>query len=296
MAASAETARKQVRAFNEDLLEDMLRLDSLSGLAAEDRGGRKRTLAEIESLLGLVDACSGKVAGLSKNLETKLESPSREDGAGAPAMVDDEESTSSTDSSSDVDDVQGGCAPLVASSPSRSPRTDLRWAGVLPPPRRELWQKMHLPLQFRSREVQGGWEIFASVPGLDANDIKVKVGEDGSRVTISGVRLPSEQHSRRMCSDLSDLLQQHARRSPALLQELHGRRLGELADRAYADMGRGKFGAFGESFALPRDADTSRLRATYRDGVLRVFLPRKVRASRPLSARSPFFDDMMWGW
>merc|ERR1711904_476508 len=55
-AATATAAQKQARNIGEDLMEDMLSLDSLSNLLAEDRAMRKNAICEVESLLTDVDA------------------------------------------------------------------------------------------------------------------------------------------------------------------------------------------------------------------------------------------------
>ncbi|CAJ1456898.1 unnamed protein product, partial [Effrenium voratum] len=69
---AVEEARKKARNFGEDLLEDMMALDDLSGLSEEDRSTRKAALAGLEGLLQDVDTAKSRLAMLHRQLEGKL--------------------------------------------------------------------------------------------------------------------------------------------------------------------------------------------------------------------------------
>jgi len=81
VAMLVERARKQTREFNEDLVDDMLALDRLSGLASQDRARRKSAIACIDALLERLDAASGRLGRLQKRLLTELEVRARHDGS-----------------------------------------------------------------------------------------------------------------------------------------------------------------------------------------------------------------------
>lgn len=73
VAGRVERAQKLARNFSEDLVEDMLVLDNLSGLACEDRRRRKATLAELEGLVCEVDPAKKHLAALEGELRADLE-------------------------------------------------------------------------------------------------------------------------------------------------------------------------------------------------------------------------------
>merc|ERR1712187_633994 len=68
-----DTARKKARHLGEDLLEDLLALDKLSGLITEDRNRRKAAIAGIDALLEDVDASKAFLANLQKQLHNEVE-------------------------------------------------------------------------------------------------------------------------------------------------------------------------------------------------------------------------------
>jgi len=66
-------AQKQARNLGEDLLDDMLVLDKMSGLAGEDRASRKATLAAIQAVLEEVDAVKGRLGSFRNEFQTALQ-------------------------------------------------------------------------------------------------------------------------------------------------------------------------------------------------------------------------------
>merc|ERR1719356_1795439 len=63
--------KKQARNLGEDLLEDLLALDGLSGLIPEDRNRRKAAIVGINLLLEDVDASKVRLAALQKQIHRK---------------------------------------------------------------------------------------------------------------------------------------------------------------------------------------------------------------------------------
>merc|ERR1712187_296345 len=68
-----DAARKKARHLGEDLLEDLLALDKLSGLITEDRNRRKAAIAGIDTLLEDVDASKALLANLHKQNQNEAE-------------------------------------------------------------------------------------------------------------------------------------------------------------------------------------------------------------------------------
>jgi len=85
------------------------------------------------------------------------------------------------------------------------------------------------------------YKIAAELPGLDEKDIEVTVSDDS--ITLKGVK--SEE------------------------KEEKGKRFHRV-ERSY--------GSFMRSFSLPENVDDSRLSAEYKDGVLKVVLPKTEKA------------------
>ena len=68
-----QESRKRARNCGEDLLEDTLALDKLTGLFPEDRSNRKAAIAALDSLLEEVDTIKSDLTRVGKDLEAKLE-------------------------------------------------------------------------------------------------------------------------------------------------------------------------------------------------------------------------------
>lgn len=86
-------------------------------------------------------------------------------------------------------------------------------------------------------------EVYAFAPGLDASKIEVSV--DKGLLTIAGERAPE---------------------LPA-----EGDKADVYANERFA-------GAFKRVIGLPEDADASKVQATYRNGILKILVPRHERA------------------
>eukprot|EP00434_Breviolum_minutum_P025212 symbB.v1.2.022272.t1/scaffold1968.1/size94324/5 len=67
-----EQQQKAARNVGEDLMEDMLSLDSLGNLYQEDRQVRKKALAGIESLVEQVDSAKAMLMKRQKEVEKAM--------------------------------------------------------------------------------------------------------------------------------------------------------------------------------------------------------------------------------
>eukprot|EP00441_Pelagodinium_beii_P017325 CAMPEP_0197662710 /NCGR_PEP_ID=MMETSP1338-20131121/54467_1 /TAXON_ID=43686 ORGANISM="Pelagodinium beii, Strain RCC1491" /NCGR_SAMPLE_ID=MMETSP1338 /ASSEMBLY_ACC=CAM_ASM_000754 /LENGTH=594 /DNA_ID=CAMNT_0043240669 /DNA_START=109 /DNA_END=1893 /DNA_ORIENTATION=+ len=252
---TVEEARKKARNFGEDLLEDMLALDNLSGLAEDDRTTRKTVIAGIDGLLADVDTAKSRLANMHKQLEDKLKTLEEK----KQSKADAEE-------------------PLPRADDGPTPRQLQQSALQPPPPAKDVWQKLRLPLRFYSTEAADHYLISATVPGLDLDDLKLELGSSNT-LLVEGLKLPSQPAASSMRKKIGQKIKQLAQRSPKQSAKLADA-IAQVAADAYVELGQGEFGRFAETFQLPEDVNTDAIDASYKDGVLRIVLP-KVPRSRP---------------
>lgn len=268
-----EQTQKSARNFGEDLLEDMLALDGISGLVDEDRSTRKEALGSIEALLEELDTSKSRLARLRRNVEAKIEEEEKRKAAEQPAAVE-------------VEPPPPVAMPLSSESSGKTAS-----AATLEPriPDRAIWQQIRLPLRFHSTEEHDCYAILATVPGLDTNELKIELADDSSTITVSGLRAPTVQEE----SSMRERIRLRMRmQSPAKLQKLiSGGQVEKVMADAYIELGQGKYGLFSESFRVPEDVDVDSIDASYRDGVLRVVLPRQLRRTTGLGQGNPYGTD-----
>lgn len=294
--ATVEEARKRARNVGEDLIEDMLVLDSLHNLVPDDRSTRKASIAGIDALLEDVDVAKSRLAALHKRLLSKLEEvkemreaectatkahPTPQGEVGETALE------SLTLAQPQTSQTFGGMAepkrvppPVVHSA--RGPREttsqkpkSLASEVQAPMPTRDSWRQIHLPLRFQVVDQDEQCSILAKVPGLDVEDFQLAVGDNASTLTVEGLRMPTLQVAVEMRKKITNRLQTLARHSPQQFARIEGS-LNEVAAKAYAELGKDEYGHFSETFRLPQNVDVSGIDASYRDGVLRIVLPKVV--------------------
>jgi len=245
-------ANKRARNFGEDLVEDMLVLDKLTGLASDDRAARKAAIAGIESLLEDVDASKSRLSSIQRMLQSKLEEQEKKEAA---VKLAEEEASAAR-----------------AAEARRKMQEDAEAAirSVLEAdyPGKGLWNTVRLPLRFHSQEGRNGYAIRATVPGLRTEDIHLKAGDDNTRVTVEGVRIPSMQEYALMRQELARRLQAALKSAPEQLVD------GLNAHDLYRKLGQDTYGQFSETFRVPEDADLDGMDASYKDGVLSIVLPK----------------------
>jgi HSP20 family protein len=114
-------------------------------------------------------------------------------------------------------------------------------APGLPSSIRAVAQGAFPPINIGS--TQSAFEVYAFAPGLDPKRIEVTV--DRGLLTISGERSNGFSHENAKCSVYAS--ERHA-------------------------------GSFRRAVSLPEDADPARIKANYRDGVLRITVARRESA------------------
>lgn len=260
---SVEEARKKARNFGEDLLEDMMQLDNLSGLADTDRSVRKSTLSGLEGLLQDVDTAKSRLAFMHKELNEKLRKIEAIDDANSKGAAA---------------DAQAHQAQAPLPSPSRRAeqgRAAAESALEPPPPGKDVWKQVRLRLRFQTHEEPSCYTISATIPGLDLDDLKLDLSDSSTALHVEGLRVPSKQEGVSMRTKIAQRIKSVAQRSPSQFQKLMDR-LPQAARDAYVELGQGEFGRFADTFKLPGDVDVDKIDASYTDGVLRIVLPKKI--------------------
>ncbi|CAK9109656.1 unnamed protein product [Durusdinium trenchii] len=303
--AAVEEARKKARNFGEDLLEDMMALDNISGLCDEDRGTRKATLSGLEGLLQDVDTAKSRLAMLHRQLEGKLQKAeaaaakrrAAEDVKRLKAAAEAARAAAAKEAAAKEAAAKEAAAKEAAakeaaaneeapdaaeeaplpSARRRAKEGQKAAASVLepPPPGKSVWEKVRLPLRFNSREEQNNYVISATVPGLDLDDLKLELGES-STLRVEGLRTPSSEEATLMRRRIAQKIRQIAKTSPEKFAMLV-KAIPQVSEDAYIELGQGEFGRFAETFRLPRDVDVENIDASYRDGVLQIVLPKIQR-------------------
>ncbi|CAK0888267.1 unnamed protein product [Prorocentrum cordatum] len=260
-----ERLQQGFRNFGEDLMEGMLALDRLSGLAEEDRAVRKQTLRGIQGLLDEVDGAKPRVAQLRKRLAAELErlgpepSPARAEPEAPP------EATPEPAAPLEPEDACGPAAPAPAPGPASQQQRRLPRPSV-------DWSRVRLPAEFSAAERGRAYVLSAQLPGLEADSVRL-ARRGGGVLCVQGLRLPSPAEQRALERALAAHLQRLPRERRRHLQQ-------EEVDELAAQLGRGRFGLVREQFELPGDVDWEGVECTYEQGVLRVVLPRLAMTAR----------------
>jgi len=160
-----EQKQKAARNLGEDLLEDILALDALSGLFDEDRQARKAALADLEMLTDQVDGAKAQLQKRRKVLQAKHEE------ADALEKAQLAEKQAAEQAKLEAAQEEELCEDLPAS---------------------EDWAKLKLSMRFHSRAMPDGWVASAKLPsGCTSKDLQMEI--EGRTLRISGFRLPTTQ-------------------------------------------------------------------------------------------------------
>lgn len=264
-------SKKKARNLGEDLLEDLLTLDRLSGLRQDDRTKRKAAIAGIEALLEAVDA-SKKRLSQARVVAPESQTSNHEDSEGDPEKESHILAEPAV-SGNLVDAIHLENLILKLSS-------------------------LDLAANFTSRETLDGYVISASLPYLLRDRLELNLKGERSLLTVKGVCLPSRLEAERMQRTISANVESLARSKPKRLQQLGGCR--EAAAIALCELGKHKFGSFSQGFRVPTDTDLGRVKASYENGVLEIVLPQKSRVqAHRLPSRFPYNQDLrsgFWGY
>lgn len=237
-----EEHQRRARNCGEDLLEDILALDSLSNLFAEDRLSRKAALAEIEALIDEVDGVKSALLKHRRELSALQDKQQKHEKQLEIARMEEQACPCEEDEDEEEEDT-GNEEPRFPSA--------------------EAWATLRVRLRFQYQNLADSYMGVAKLPGLAAEDIKLELGDNGSTLRISGLRLPNSKESEALHQHLLNRLG----RPPACPEE-------------YLQAGRDRFGYVSEAVRLPRDVDVHSIEASCRGGVLQLTLPRQRQMLR----------------
>lgn len=265
--------QQSFRNFGEDLMEGMLALDQLSGLADQDRAVRKQTIGNIQKLMDEIDAAKPRVTKIQRHLTAEVERLK-------PQQELESESTNNTN------------AGYPSSS---STKTGTEQPKPLTFPEVE-WSRVKLNAKFHSQEKANAYLLSAVLPGLEEENMRLMRTRDGG-LAVEGVRKPTSRELQLLKKQLLEHVKSLPDRQRASVTQ-------DDLEKIIMHLGNGKYGLFRQEFELPDDVDVSSISPSYEDGVLRIVLPRvprrpAQRMGHPLaSRRSPYggIPDYMSMW
>jgi hypothetical protein len=313
-----EDCRKLTRNLGEDLLDDIVALDALSGLLPEDRSNRKALIVSLEGFLEEVDKTKCELAAIKQDLDSKLKhqlelkqaalrkKPRKESLRHSQVLNLQREPFANTDEQLAKQPFQpsrhrmcDGCGQLRSEGCMGDSGFEGDWfcsecwrsweasdceenakpePHAVTFPENKFWEQLELPLQFQTSGDKNGYTMVSHSCHLQAEEIKLEFSHDASHLTVHGVHLPTNAELKGM----QDRIKQHFLR--------HGKNSFDPGAflNFYARVGKGSFGSFSETFRLPRDVDVTCISASCDEGVLHVDLPRRMRQTRPFQGH-PFF-------
>jgi len=174
LIGSLEERRKSARNYSEDLLEDMLALDKLSGLASSDRSLRKVTIAKIEAMLDVLDEVKTKISSLHKQAEKHV-----------AEKIEEHEATAYKSEVKRFEQPQSA----ATSQPGMGTSSD-RFRKQVP-----------LRLEFQVHEEVDRYVVVAPVKNLNMDDLQLKLARDARTLLIKGSCPPVRPCARQpMCT------------------------------------------------------------------------------------------------
>jgi HSP20 family molecular chaperone IbpA len=297
--ADIDAMRKLARNYNEDLLEDMLALDKLSGLTPDDRASRKAVISQIEAMMDILDGAKSKLSLLYRKVEETLKTL-----MALPAPFDAD--TEQPDGKEPEIRMQYTPAPRVRNPCQQQPQQHVRQEPKLSTtvPTKDFWKRVSVRMPFRISDAGNKYMAEAPAPGVNTKGLSVEISNQGRHLLVRGIRLPTSQEALDLQESVQDVLRhkhlEHCAQNPE-----------ELIRHLYIQAGQGSFGAFAETLQIPEDADIQGIRSSHQEDKLRVVIPKVPRhtragmfGSRPhmpyparYHARNPFRDGLfadMW--
>ena len=265
---SVEKFHSTLIGYNEELLQDLMRLDDIE-VDPISRQERKKQVIAIQSLMDDLDAVATKLKALKVLLKPQVDKL-RAETSSPPSPSSPSSSSSSSSSSSPQSQHSGGTSSPVSSSSSPQPPTS---------PLSPLWQRMKMDLQWDKTQGKDAYILRTMIPGLDSQKTKVDLASDLSSFSVTGLRVPSPQEEAKLRQSLRMRYRYHPSEEDRLLMQVVA----------------GKYGSFKSSFELPQDAIPDRISASYERGVLQITVPRRPPTQIPQRA-APMFPGHPRGY
>lgn len=311
-----EDCQKLARNLGEDLLEDMVSLDELSGLFPEDRSNRKAALVRMEAFLEEVDTLKSELMTLKSSLDVKLETGSAAKKELASSSVELH------------DKVLHSCGGVGAPSSQRVSKqlsktlhnhrchecgntSSQGWMGDSGFEDQwfcsDCWRSWEasscgelndLPVQTCATEKLRSLEL--TIPDSQFWEslelpLQLTSSEDRSGYTVTShlCNIRAEEIKLHLSHNRSDLTisakhlptaSELKKMQDKLRQRLSQPECSSLTSQAllslYAKIANGSFGSFSKTLALPVDVDVEHMEASCDNGLLRVRLPKCKRQPR----------------
>jgi len=246
-----EDCQKCGRNCAEDLHEEMVALDNLSGLRPEDRKARKSAIAHLDASLEEVDNIRAELVALEKTLRARIEA--RGNAKLKPSDADSE--------------IRENMTLYLRGNPAAKPEEFYD----VPPPSADFWESLKCPLELSCSEDTKCFYATSRPLGILPKDVKLALSPDATLLTVSGVSRPTKAEVGEMQTKIQTHLAQVGS-GPVDVKKLR---------QLYAKIARGTYGMFVETIRLPKSVDETMISASCDGGVLRVKLPKRARRSKP---------------
>lgn len=253
LLAELDRMRKHASNYAEDLLEDMLGLDKLSGLASDDRASRKAIIAWIEAALDGLDGAKAKLNSLHLRLEREI----HEVPAASDRLI---EADKAIETSLLPDPAPHRNEFEFAEQQQTSNSIPALIEVALPRP--EFWDNLPLQLPFQERIEGQQYVVFVAARNFNAHNLQLQLSEDRQRLFVRGTCLPTRVEALQLQNEV---------RSRCEHSTCSSRNIASL----YAEAAQGRFGTFSNTLIIPADVNTQGISASVDEGNLCVVLPKR---------------------
>eukprot|EP01126_Amoeba_proteus_P051567 TRINITY_DN6167_c0_g1_i1.p1 TRINITY_DN6167_c0_g1~~TRINITY_DN6167_c0_g1_i1.p1 ORF type:complete len:603 (-),score=179.42 TRINITY_DN6167_c0_g1_i1:142-1950(-) len=286
--------KKKGGAYLDQLMADLLKLDSISG--EEVRNERKKQVTHIQELMDSIEAMQGKLGQLEVELKSRAEKAqlkkqqeqrekdekmaaenrSREE-AQRKKQFQMEKERLEAEQKSLAQQRRRAVEERTRKEQEEKENKDEEMHKQLATTDPETfnladaWKRLRLEVEFQTLEQEDGYLLVGTIPGMKEEDIKIKITAD-SKFVVSGFRGPTQQEIDVMNRILLNKYKFETKEDHLI---------------ALLKMGVGRFGTFEEVFRLPASVDSSKIRAQYVNGNLKIFLPKKVTTPNRIRPTRP---------
>jgi len=244
---TVEGLQKKCLSYSEKLLKDLMSLDEIVN-TPEARPLRKQQVQNIQQMMEDVDTLTSKLRGFLRHLQEKEEEKKKAD----------EEIKKADEEIKKREESQEERKTQEKSNQKRKSLEMAQHKDLT-----EMWKKMKLKPKMDISESRDSYIISSYIPGMKKEDIEITMGKNKNTITISGIRLPTEQEIQTLKNNVSNKIQKDPFIHPA-----------EDKDTLLLKAGVGRYGRFEETYELPHSTDVDRIEASYEGGVLRVVIPK----------------------
>jgi len=129
------------------------------------------------------------------------------------------------------------------------------------------WSLLKLHPKFEVSETHSAYVIHSYIPGLNEEEINIKLGKNKKTITVEGTREPTEEELKQL--------------KLAILRKYRGYNIDETSlNQLLLKAGSGRYGKFSETYQLPDSVAVDNINAHYERGMLKVTIPKIERFNR----------------